>query len=74
MTPRVPVGERVWRVRKNHTWIDAQVHECTDGIEVGFTYDGARVYSRRFPTRDLALVEAARVLRDLQRAGWATHW
>jgi hypothetical protein len=74
MIDRAPCAQRVWRVRKNHTWIDAQVVEDAAGIEVGFTYDGARVYARRFPTRDLALVEADRVLRDLQRAGWSTHW
>jgi hypothetical protein len=74
MIGRVPAGERLWRVRKNHTWIDAQVQEHADGIEIGFTYDGALVYSRRFSTRDLALREADRTLRDLQRAGWATHW
>jgi len=67
-------GERLWRVRKHHTWIDAQVHEYADGVEIGFTYDGAPVYARRFPTRHLALTEADRTLRELQRAGWATHW
>ena len=74
MIARAPLAERVWRVRKNHTWIDAQVHEDADGIEVGFTYDGARLYARRFPTRELALREADRMLRDLQRVGWSTHW
>ncbi len=71
---RAPFAVRLWRVRKDHTWIDARLRDCPDGVEVGFTYDGDHVYSRRFPTRDLALMEADRQLRDLQRAGWTTHW
>jgi hypothetical protein len=66
--------DRLWRVRKNHTWIDAQIRGCEDGVEIGFNYDGARLFARRFPTRDLAVDEAARTLQDLQRAGWTTHW
>ena len=67
-------GERLWRVRKAHTWIDAQVRDCADGVEVGFSYDGAPVFARRFPTRGLAVDAADRTLHDLQRAGWTTHW
>jgi len=37
-------------------------------------YDGDRVYSREFPSRELAVAEAERRLRDLQRSGWTTHW
>ena len=69
-----PLAERLWRVRKDHTWIDAQIRDCPDGVEVGFSYDGARVFARRFSTRDLAVNEADRTLQDLQRAGWTTHW
>jgi hypothetical protein len=67
---------RVWRVRKNHTWIDAQVRDCVEpaGIEVQFYYDGAIVFSRRWPTRDEALTCAGGYLLELQRAGWVTHW
>ena len=74
MIARAPLGERLWRVRKNHTWIDAQVLEAAGAVEIQFTYDGARLYAGRFPTRALALREADRMLCDLQRAGWSTHW
>jgi hypothetical protein len=74
MRDPVPLAERLWRVRKDHTWIDAQARDCSGGVEVGFSYDGARVFARHFPTRDLARDEADRILRDLQRAGWTTHW
>jgi hypothetical protein len=69
------IRERLWRVRKNHTWIDAQIEHGADGsASVRFSYDGERLFSRRFPRRDLAIGEAERTLHDLQRAGWTTHW
>lgn len=65
---------RLWRVRKDHTWIDAQVASEPSAIEVHFFLGGEHVFSREFPTRALATAEAERRLRDLQRAGWTTHW
>jgi hypothetical protein len=74
MPPVPPV--RVWRLRKNHTWIDAQIRECveSDDVELQFFYDGALVFARRWPSREAALTHADDQLRDLQRAGWNTHW
>jgi len=66
--------ERVWRARKNHAWIDAQVRASGDGTELRIFYDGDLVFSRSWPTRDAAVAYAARQLGDLQRAGWNTHW
>jgi hypothetical protein len=70
------VAERVWRVRKNHTSIDAQIRDdAADGSsEVQFYYDGTLVLSRRWPSRADALAHASRQLTELQRAGWNTHW
>jgi hypothetical protein len=70
------LAERVWRVRKSHTWIDAQIRDCSQSadVEIQFFYDGALVLARRWPSRDEALDCAADRLRDLQRAGWVTHW
>ena len=70
------LAERVWRVRKHHTWIDAQVRDCVDpaGVEIRFFYDGSLVFAQRWTTREEALSCAAGHLRDLQRAGWVTHW
>ena len=52
--------ERLWRVRKDHTWIDARLRdrEETDGVELQFFYDGSLVFARRCPTRDEALADA----------------
>jgi hypothetical protein len=69
------IRERLWRVRKDHTWIDAQIQDDADGgVEIAFSYDGERIFARLFPTRTLAIGDAAQKLRDLQRAGWTTHW
>jgi hypothetical protein len=69
------LAERVWRVRKHHTWIDAQVRGIASGAwEIQFYYDGALVFARRWPSRPQALAHAAEQLRELQRAGWNTHW
>jgi len=65
---------RLWRVRKNHTWIDARLTSGPTAIELRFFLDGERVFSRQFPTRALATADAQRRLRELQRAGWTTHW
>ena len=70
--------ERLWRVRKNHTWIDARIQDgaapAGGSVELTCHYDGEPIYARRWPTRDLALTDADARLKDLLRAGWATHW
>lgn len=68
--------ERLWRVRKHHTWIDARIRDRQGSprVELAFFYDGERVYSKVCPSREVAIDEAASRLRDLQRAGWNTHW
>ena len=66
---------RVWRLRKDHAWLDARLRECDpEGVEIQFFYDGARLFARRWASREQALADAANQLRDLLRAGWTTHW
>lgn len=67
---------RVWRLRKNHTWLDARLNACAGStdVELQFYYDGTFLTARRWPSRDEALTDAERQLRELQRAGWNTHW
>ena len=68
-------GERLWRVRKNHRTVEAHLraHGSRD-VEVQFYYNGALVYGRRLPTRELAVAEANDRLKQLQRSDWRTHW
>jgi hypothetical protein len=67
---------RVWRVRKNHTWIDARLLDAAQdgGVELQFLYDNTLVFARHCPTRDDAVATADTYLKSLQRAGWNTHW
>jgi hypothetical protein len=44
------------------------------GFELRFFYDGTLVLSRFWPTRQEAVAHADQQLRELQRAGWNTHW
>lgn len=76
------MAERVWRVRKNHTWIDARIqdsdgpasHGALMSVVLTCYYDGEPIYARRWPTRDLALIDADARLQELLRVGWTTHW
>jgi hypothetical protein len=67
---------RIWRVRKDHTWVDARIRDRAgdEGVELQVFYDGALVFARKWPSRASALAEADGQLHDLQRAGWNTHW
>jgi len=67
-------AERLWRVRKNHTSIDAHLSDRDTGVELNYFYDGEPLLSQQWPSRQLALTDAGARLRDLQRAGWTTHW
>jgi len=69
-------GERLWRARKTHTWIDAQLRPTGKArpFELRFFYDGDLVFSRFWASREAAIAFAAEQLRELQRAGWNTHW
>jgi hypothetical protein len=57
-------------------WIDAQLHGADDraDVELQFFYDGRLLLASRWPTREEALADASCRLRELQRAGWNTHW
>jgi hypothetical protein len=69
-------GERLWRARKTHTWIDAQLRATDESgaYELRFFYDGDLVFRRFWASRDAAVAFASEQLRELQRAGWNTHW
>ncbi|MCU1381948.1 MAG: hypothetical protein JWL71_645 [Acidobacteria bacterium] len=67
---------RVWRLRKNSTWLDARLDDGGEGagVELQFFRDNALISARRWPSREAAIADAERQLRELQRAGWNTHW
>jgi hypothetical protein len=67
---------RVWRLRKNSTWLDARIADCADsgGVQLQFFRDNTLISTRRWPSREEAVADAESQLRELQRAGWNTHW
>jgi hypothetical protein len=68
-------GHRLWRLRKLHQFVDAELREHDDtGVEVLFFYNGALAYARQVPTLAEALAEAASKRAELERDGWMFHW
>ena len=67
---------RVWRLRKNSTWLDARIADAgsSTGVELQLFRDGTLISARRWPSREDALIDADIRLEELQRAGWNTHW
>src|SRR4029453_17230423 len=68
-----PASSRIWRLRKLHQQADARLREDDEGAEVQFFYNGVLAYTRRWPTRVLALAEAAEERAELEREGWTSH-
>ena len=75
MTASSGAGYRVWRLRKLHQTIDATLaDEGGAGVELQFLLNGEVMYTRRLPSRALALEEAASRRGELEREGWMPHW
>ena len=71
-------GERLWRVRKDHRTVEAELRYHPEGlgggVEVQFYYNGEFIYGRRWAMRQAAVAESDDKLRELVQRGWATHW
>ena len=66
---------RLWRLRKQHLFVDAQISDEGDaGVEIAYLYNHELSYSRRWPSRDAALADAAAKRAELEREGWMLHW
>lgn len=70
MTPRI----RLWRARKRHDHLDADVQREEGRVELVLSLNGRTLVSQPFRSMDAAESAADRRLRELQRAGWNTHW
>jgi len=66
--------ERLWRVRRRHAHIDALLRRRENGWDLRFTRNDRVLITQEFPDRDAASAAADVRLRELQRAGWTTHW
>jgi len=65
---------RIWRLRKLHQAVDAELHPIGNEMEVRFLFNGELSYSQRCATRELALQAAAAKRAELEREGWSFHW
>jgi hypothetical protein len=67
---------RVWRLRKLHQVVDAQLCETPGeaGAELRFLVNGALSYARTHPTLEFAISEARARRTELEREGWMFHW
>ena len=46
----------------------------TGDVELQYFHDGRLIVATRAPSREAAVTDADARLRELQRAGWTTHW
>ena len=67
-------AQRLWRLRKLHHFVDAELKEAASGVELQFFYNGEFTYARQLATRALAVAEASAKRAELERDGWMFHW
>jgi hypothetical protein len=65
---------RLWRVRRRRDHIDALLGGASGAWDLQFLRNDRRLVTWRFDTRDAARAEADARLRELERAGWTSHW
>jgi hypothetical protein len=65
---------RLWRARRQHDHLDARLEERDGQWQLEYVHNDRSMFVWRFCTRDEAVAEADRRLRELQRAGWNVHW
>jgi len=65
------VTSKLWRLRKRQQSIDAILR---DDVTLEFVMNGKRMTARRCGSRAQAVKAATEKRKELERAGWATHW
>ena len=76
MEPSGERGQRLWRLRKLHHAVDAELRSAAgcDDVELRYLFNGERAYRRRWPNRALAVQAAGEKRAELEREGWVFHW
>jgi hypothetical protein len=69
-------ARRLWRLRKLHQFVDAELTDVPGGdeLEVRFFYNGELAYALRFSSRSAAVAAASARRSELEREGWSFHW
>jgi len=67
---------RIWRLRKRHLYVDAELKRVQDTGEwdVLVYYGTTLTSTRRCATRAEAVAEAKSRRAELEREGWTFHW
>lgn len=65
---------RLWRVRRRRDHIDALLNAGGAGWDLQFLRNDRRLVVWHYETREAASAEAHARLRELERAGWTSHW
>jgi hypothetical protein len=71
---RPALVDRLWRARRWHDHVEAALRSDESSWELQFFRNDHFLLSWTYADREAALAEAARILHDLQRAGWNVHW
>ena len=74
MAGPVSTPQRLWRVRRRLDRIDAVLEPSGRGWSLQYFRNGRRLLSWPYRTAGPARAAAAAKLRELQRAGWTSHW
>jgi hypothetical protein len=74
MSASEDLQDRLWRVRKRHDHIDALLRETSEGWRLQFGRNDRPLIVWEFATERDARQEAERKLKELERAGWTSHW
>ena len=67
-------AQRIWRLRRLHQLVDAELHLDAGGVELRFLYNGMVTFRQRWPDRHSAIEAAATKRAELEREGWMFHW
>ena len=65
---------RVWRVRRRHDHIDAELCQRGGSWELCYRHNDRVLLVWRYDSQASALAEADARLDALVHAGWAMHW
>ena len=67
-------ADRLWRARRRHDHIDAEIVPTAAGYELRYLRNDRLMVVWRFESADAAAADARSRLADLIRAGWTVHW
>jgi hypothetical protein len=72
--PETARDHRLWRVRRRHDHIDATLHSTRAGWTLRFFRNDRLLLAWRFSSESAARADAVARRRELERAGWVSHW